>query len=290
MIWFRLICEHFLFHLLPLLLSWSHVMTLFYLLIAGFIFQVFWGHLIDESNGFRWLMGWPKSSFGFPITSQGINWINFLMFLSTAPPKYLSTTKSIFLLLSHHRSPGAASNSKSCCFYLQNMCQIHQTGNKIFFLIISPLKSFSVPHILLPGLLQWLLTGLLAHCLFRKIIPDHTSHSHIASFFHSSYHFLKYSCCFKNRLPWWWNSYPVSGPPKGLLKYYLLAISVRWNGVIIYSSSSTGKIMLTITLGHVLIPNSWGWLPCSLLIWNNLKIKFSGQKAVLRNIYAMLPF
>ena len=133
MIWFRLICEHFLFHLLPLLLSWSHVMTLFYLLIAGFIFQVFWGHLIDESNGFRWLMGWPKSSFGFPITSQGINWINFLMFLSIAPPKYLSTTKNIFLLLSRHRSPGAASNSKSCCFYLQNMCQIHQTGNKIFF-------------------------------------------------------------------------------------------------------------------------------------------------------------
>ena len=51
----------------------------------------------------------------------------------------------------------AASNSKSCCLYLQNMCQIHQTGNKICFLIISPLKSFSVPHTLLPGLLQWLL-------------------------------------------------------------------------------------------------------------------------------------
>ena len=85
MIRYRLICKHYLFHLLPLLLSRSHVMTLFYLLIAGFIFLVFWGHLIDESNGFRWLMSLPKSSFVFPITLQGKNRTNFWMFLSTDP-------------------------------------------------------------------------------------------------------------------------------------------------------------------------------------------------------------
>lgn len=94
MIWFRLTCGHFLFHLLPLLLSWSRVMTLSYLLIAGFIFRVFWGHLIDESNGFRWLMGWPKSSFGFPITLQGKNRTNFLMFLCTTRP---SPPQNIYL-------------------------------------------------------------------------------------------------------------------------------------------------------------------------------------------------
>ena len=86
-------------------------------------------------------------------------------------PKYLPTMKSIFLLLSSHRSPGAVPNSKSCCRYLQNMCQIHQTGKKkFFFLIISLLKSFSVPHMLLPGLLQWLLTGL----LFFSYWPSYT--------------------------------------------------------------------------------------------------------------------
>ena len=268
MIRYRLICKHYLFHLLPLLLSRSHVMTLFYLLIAGFIFQVFWGHLIDESNGFRWLMSLPKSSFVFPITLQVKNWTNFWMFLSTdpLPPNiylqrrassyYWATTEALMQCLTANP---VAFTSKICAKSIKQ-------EKKFFFLIISLLKSFSVPHMLLPGLLQWLLTGLLTHCFFRKIIPDHTSHSHIISFSHSSYHFLKYSCCFKNRLPWWWNSYPVSGPPKGLLKYYLLSMSVRWNGVIIYSSSSTGKIMLTITLGPVLLPNSWGWLPCSLLI------------------------
>ena len=115
-------------------------MTRFYLLIAGFIFQVFWGHLIDESNDFRWLMSWPKSSFGFPIISQGKNQTKFLgnpicFFPPPPPPK-----KNIYLQPRASWTSDPGSQLPDSLLNILQAPQIHTT----FIDVISapPLESF----------------------------------------------------------------------------------------------------------------------------------------------------
>lgn len=104
----------------------------------------------------------------------------------------------------------AMSISKLCHLYLQNVCQIHQLKNVI--LLFHYWNPFSMPHHLVPGLLQWFITDFI-HCPFRRVIPNEPVHSpshYSFSFFIALITFWNNLVClfFCNWIPWWWNSHP----------------------------------------------------------------------------------
>lgn len=138
------------------------------------LYSGLWGHLIDESNGFRWLMGWPK----FFWVSHNIarkNQTNFWCFFPPPPPtniylwRHLLTTEPPQKPWQHLTANPVAFTSKICAKSIKQEI-------KFVFLSFHHWNPFQCRMRCCPVCYS-------GFFLFGEIIPDHTSHSHITSFF-----------------------------------------------------------------------------------------------------------